>query len=280
MAETYCGKLCENCKQKEQLNCPGCRLGPGRQVTGDCQIARCCRSKNHETCRSCSSQGYCDLKKNNGVEYRLQQKAVQEERRAALGDHAAVMGKWMRLLVLLIIPDLLSMVLTSSLVTSVFPVLQTVGQVLSMAAGLAYGGILLRLGSQNRHYRIAGILSLSGAVAAVLIFFLPAALGTAILALLLSMALLAVDMAAQLQELDAHAEAVRELDPDLCAKWLDLRKWTLIVYVGLLGSSLFALVPLLGLLVLLMATVGVIVIAWRKLDCLFKTEKLFVNYRN
>lgn len=28
MAETYCGKTCAECTQKEILNCPGCKAGP------------------------------------------------------------------------------------------------------------------------------------------------------------------------------------------------------------------------------------------------------------
>ena len=50
MAETYCGKSCEECTKKEQLDCSGCKTGPGRQFGGDCELAKCVRDKGHETC--------------------------------------------------------------------------------------------------------------------------------------------------------------------------------------------------------------------------------------
>ena len=53
MAETYCGKICAECAQKETLNCSGCKAGPGRQFGGDCKLAKCCRAKGHQECATC-----------------------------------------------------------------------------------------------------------------------------------------------------------------------------------------------------------------------------------
>ena len=47
MAETYCGKVCRECEQKEALSCPGCKLGPGKLYGGDCELAKCCREKGN-----------------------------------------------------------------------------------------------------------------------------------------------------------------------------------------------------------------------------------------
>ena len=59
MAETYCGKTCSECRSKEELNCPGCKYGPGREIHGDCKLARCCRTKGHEVCDTCSHYTTC-----------------------------------------------------------------------------------------------------------------------------------------------------------------------------------------------------------------------------
>ena len=59
MAETYCGKLCDECTKKEQLNWSGCKTGPGRQFGGDCELAKCIRDKGHETCETCGFKGNC-----------------------------------------------------------------------------------------------------------------------------------------------------------------------------------------------------------------------------
>lgn len=36
MAQNYCGNDCTVCERKEGLNCPGCKVGPGRTYGGDC----------------------------------------------------------------------------------------------------------------------------------------------------------------------------------------------------------------------------------------------------
>lgn len=59
MAETYCGKSCLECGQKDVLNCPGCKAGPGKQYGGDCELAKCCRSKGHQECSTCGFNGNC-----------------------------------------------------------------------------------------------------------------------------------------------------------------------------------------------------------------------------
>ena len=57
MAETYCGKSCVECPRKEELSCPGCKMGPGKQFNGQCELAKCARDKGHETCESCIFRG-------------------------------------------------------------------------------------------------------------------------------------------------------------------------------------------------------------------------------
>lgn len=55
MDTTYCGKSCDDCSRKQQLNCSGCKS------TGhtDCPIARCCQSSRREACESCATAERC-----------------------------------------------------------------------------------------------------------------------------------------------------------------------------------------------------------------------------
>ena len=39
MSETYCGKDCGSCPQREAMNCPGCKTGPGAAWPGECELA-------------------------------------------------------------------------------------------------------------------------------------------------------------------------------------------------------------------------------------------------
>ena len=51
--EGICGKSCESCGWKDQLNCAGCQEDMGRPFSGPCGIAACCREKGHERCDTC-----------------------------------------------------------------------------------------------------------------------------------------------------------------------------------------------------------------------------------
>lgn len=55
METTYCGKSCDDCSRKQQLNCPGCKTA----AQTDCPIARCCRSSRREACESCATAERC-----------------------------------------------------------------------------------------------------------------------------------------------------------------------------------------------------------------------------
>ena len=95
MAETYCGKSCEECTKKEQLNCSGCKTGPGRQFGGDCELAKCVRDKGHETCDTCGFKGNCGTLRirDSMPDYRIRKIEAGEQRKAAIAKRAPVLGK-------------------------------------------------------------------------------------------------------------------------------------------------------------------------------------------
>ena len=97
MAETYCGKNCSECSKKEQLNCSGCKAGPGRQFGGDCELAKCIRSKGHESCDTCSFKGNCGTYRNRDSmpDYRIRKIEAEEMRKAAIAKRAPMLGKWL-----------------------------------------------------------------------------------------------------------------------------------------------------------------------------------------
>ena len=53
MAESYCLKSCTDCTRE---GCSGCKTGG---FAGQCEIARGCKEKNHESCDSCTRSLYC-----------------------------------------------------------------------------------------------------------------------------------------------------------------------------------------------------------------------------
>ena len=88
MAESYCLKSCAECGQ-----CTGCRAGT---YASRCEIAKCCREKNHENCDSCTRASFCPTRSGRDM---MPQKIHDRDRReaerlAAKRATASVMGKW------------------------------------------------------------------------------------------------------------------------------------------------------------------------------------------
>ena len=107
MAETYCGKNCTECAQKESLNCQGCKTGPGRQFGGACELAKCVRDKGHETCETCGFKGSCGTlrSRDSMPDYRRRKIEAEETRKAAIAKRAPVLDKWLWILFWLFIPS-------------------------------------------------------------------------------------------------------------------------------------------------------------------------------
>ena len=69
--EGICGRMCDACTWKEQLDCPGCQDGPGRRFSGGCPIADCCREKGHTACVTCTFSTGCALRRRDMPQNRL-----------------------------------------------------------------------------------------------------------------------------------------------------------------------------------------------------------------
>ena len=72
MSESYCLKSCADCGK-----CSGCRSGA---YAARCDIAKCCREKNHENCDSCTRASFCPTRSARDT---MPQKIHDQERREA-----------------------------------------------------------------------------------------------------------------------------------------------------------------------------------------------------
>lgn len=63
-----CGSDCEPCKHRTSDGCPGCRATGGKQFWGDCKMALCCISKQHEHCGQCRNFPCETMKEYDGYE--------------------------------------------------------------------------------------------------------------------------------------------------------------------------------------------------------------------
>ena len=281
MAETYCGKSCADCTQKETLNCPGCRLGPGQQISGDCELARCVREKGHETCYTCVNSMNCGTFQSRGriPGYRIQRLEAAEEAKRLTAARAPVLGKWLWLLFWLVVPSLIGSLLTQNFVKEALPTLSRVGNLLELVCCLAYGGILLKLAEQEEGYRPAAICSLVAGAANALTILVSGSGDTPGWTLIFTLPAAVVALYGEYREFLAHSAVLSGVDNDLSAKWESLWKWYIGTYIALFGSLiLLLLVPILGLLVILAAVIALLVVGILKLVYLYRTAKLFREY--
>lgn len=160
--EGICGRMCDACTWKEQLDCPGCQDGPGRRFSGGCPIADCCREKGHTACVTCTFSTGCALRRRDMPQNRLWAVEAERERRARLDRNAPVLAKWLWLLFWLVTPSVFSNILTMDTVAGAFPTAGVVGNVLAFLISLAYGVLLWQLREAAGRYRTAALCYLAG----------------------------------------------------------------------------------------------------------------------
>ena len=227
--EGICGRMCDACTWKEQLDCPGCQDGPGRRFSGGCPIADCCREKGHTACVTCTFSTGCALRRRDMPQNRLWAVEAERERRARLDRNAPVLAKWLWLLFWLVTPSVFSNILTMDTVAGAFPTAGVVGNVLAFLISLAYGVLLWQLREAAGRYRTAALCYLAGGIISG-VLLLPAIPEGNWLWWLLSLPVMVLELCAAYQEFYAHAEVLEELDPELAGKWRLLWKW----WIGLL----------------------------------------------
>lgn len=281
MAGTYCGKNCLACGQKEALNCPGCKAGPGRQYSGDCELAKCCRDKGHQECITCGFRGNCgSLRSRERMpEQRIRSIEAEKVRAAAAAKRAPVLGKWLWILFWLIIPSSIASVMSNENLAGSIPAVYMFGQVLSAICSFAYGIILIRIGSEEEQYRTAGICALIGGAVSILIACISSGAEILTWTLLISIPAAIVSFVGEYSEFTAHSIVLTGVDNELSEKWAVLWKWYIGTSCAMLASLLIiVIIPILGLLVTLAAAIGLFVVSILKLVYLYRTAKLFREY--
>lgn len=281
MAETYCGKNCAECTYREGMNCPGCKVGPGKQYGCDCDLAKCCRDKGHETCGTCGLRGTCAIYYNRDRKPEYRQKRTESQNRlaAAIAQRAPLLGKWLWVLFWLFIPSNIASLMTNENIAGLIPGIYQIGGFLSAACTVAYGVILIQLTSVEVRYRTAGICYLVGGVVQILAACISAGVQIPAVVTLLALPSGIVALVAMYQEFTAHSQVLLGVDHDLSEKWTTLWKWNIGVYAALIGIVVLSLlIPILGVLLLIAAAIAMIVVSILKLVYLYRTACIFRNH--
>lgn len=276
MHETYCGKTCADCAEREQLNCPGCRMGPGRAGSGDCSISRCSVSKGYHACDFCANKEVCrNLRSSVNVpKDRLRRKQLELDRNARQLKKVQLLGKWLWPLFWLVIgSNVISFVFGDTFMSD-YPAMMTVGSVASIVLSGVYCLILFSLADASENYRYSGVFGLICLCLSVLSKLIPGAVGV-----ILSVVAMVLAYFREIREYAGHSDCVGESDSVLSEKWCNLCYWFLVGQGVMVIGTLLGLFGLgLGYLLILAGTVAVLVAAVLKLVYLYKTSVLFKNY--
>ena len=281
MGETYCGKTCDNCTWKEALNCPGCKSGPGSLYSRDCSIAKCCREKGHDSCDSCNLKADCISLRGRyeKPKQRMESLEAEQQRAKEIDERARTIGKWIWILFLLNIPNIIASILTNERMMANMPRLYLFGQVLSIVVEFAYATVLLKLSSAHENYKRAGICRLIVVGGSLLIILIWGGTGATVGPVLTGLMFAIVSVYATYCEYMAHSAVLTGIDDYQADRWELLWKWYMGIYIGIIVSTILVLLQsVLGLLLILGAGIAAIVISIIALIYLYRTAVVFRDY--
>lgn len=270
MSATCCGKSCADCTHRQELNCPGCKLGPGRVYGGDCALAKCCWEKG-VMCGECRFKGNCTNYQSRDYVPIYRRRRLSEERRRAEENARRIpfFRKWLAGLFWVSI---------AWIVMTVVALIPSIRVPVAVAQSLCLGAyclILLKLSSEEREYRVAGVCVFISVCFLLIVSFAitdPAP----VVSLLLDIPMLIVSLIQQYSELVGHESVVAGSEEKLAQRWATLRKRLISMYAVTFGSILVAVIaPGLALIAMLVGAIGVLVVRIGVLICLHSTAKWF-----
>lgn len=265
MSDTYCGKECSSCQQKEILDCPGCKAGPGNIYRGDCPLSSCIREKGHESCDTCNRNGRCPTRarRDTMAQERIEKNEQKQQHLEALQQRSPILAKWLNGLFILNIISLIVEVLDN------ISALTKICAYVNVAVSIGCVICLWMLRKQEKRYQTVAILNVVSIALSVAVIACASSTGTA---LLLDVCLIICNLSAIYNECQAHSAVVDDYDSELSQKWADLWKWYIGVYVfTMVGLFLMMISTVLGAIMAVIGLIGMIVADIAKLVSLFST---------
>lgn len=280
MAETYCGKSCVQCDQREILDCPGCKAGASEKHYVDCTLARCCADKKHETCATCTASDNCALLrgKHRMIEYRRKRQIADMQYQEGIAQRAPFFGKWLWVLFWIFAAAEFAGFLTLNAFSSV-KFLFGLGQILGVACAVARTGVLIVLMGEEEAYRKAAIFTFLGYVLEHMDAYAKDAFSEQGFGIHMTILAAVVTFVGHYNTYLGHSNALSGLDNALSESWDLLLK----CHMGLLGVAvagilLLFVIPVLGGLITILTGLGTLVLAIGNLVLLFRSARAFKDY--
>lgn len=280
MGNSYCGNDCNECMDKAEVGCPGCKNGPGKSSGTLCEIANCCNGRLKEECAECPSNDSCTLLETredmlgnwnrnkgtvdvSGSDDMTGSGTYSETRtgRGRDGYDAPLLHKNLMMIFWMFLVVGAGNVLSNFVGT--ISIVGGLGSIIGIGAGIAQAVLMIRLGSEERAYKIAGVCNLIGvgvgfvtgiiiSVFALSMQFLSTGIAGAglVICILLLLATVVLTVISGYLFLIANERVVERRDPELSHNWSVMSK----LYIAIIGGLI-----ILPVLILVLQWVGIII---------------------
>ena len=213
---------------------------------------------------------------------RRKQRAAAKEAGQALRRQRKDVGKWLWIYFWMLIPNFIAAFMTNNSVVQVLPGLKFPGEILSILVSVAQCVLLFLLAKEEKNYGYAAwaVVGLVVIGAVTLPLSEEALRDLPVLSALLLMGATVLEAAVVFYECKGSMTVLIGVDDSLAEKWQKLWKRYWIVAAVMLAGTLVALMQsvftaVIGLLAMLVAAIGLIVVGTQRLIYLYKTAALF-----
>lgn len=276
-----CGKSCETCTVRETYNCSGCETVLD---TVGCEIASCCRDKNHDSCKTCNRFSFCTQRQlfRSMPKRRAEQAELEYARQLRQFENARILShRLSKLFILSIILYAADLLLNDTLLENLRwgTGLRILDLVLYSLGYVIYAYLIRPLRTVEARYGTAAkafLLSALFHIPLILDEFFP---DTNILLLVLNLLFALLSGGFEIYGIyctcSAHSDALSGLDSELSARWELLYKWQIGLLLFLLCMPIVTIFGVLGGLALLAAGIALYVIDILILVYLHRTVRVF-----
>ena len=262
MSLGYCEKDCAQCALREELNCPGCQMGPGNEMYGNCGIASCCRGKKLDSCGGCDKRVGCTelAVKELLAQRRKTQHAVKQARASVMDRRAPYLGKLLWVMFWLMIGGVL---VPDELNIEGFVQLESLLW-LSDVIALGVALTVIAMAREEKSYELPGFLLAGLAIHDFLMHLFTVNGEPPLWAILTSMLTPYLAVGGTYLLFTAHAETAGDVDAALPGKWKKLRKWYVVAGIAIeVSNYLVIIAPMpitiaVGIMGIVLVAVGIL----------------------
>ena len=279
MTSTYCGKNCDDCSYRKELNCNGCKEGAGNEFNGDCDIAECCRQQFLEKCKNCENKIGCE--KYNSAGNKAYFRCIKNTTKNTPFVDVEKIEKCRKLVKIIRIIAILTIFRYILQISIEMKNAQGQSEMyytlfaVSMIASIINGAMLIFMGQESGKLKFAGGCYFIDSLLTVLSLFVK----NLNFLLILAIAFFIISFIAMSQEMYGFADAMWGIDEGLSVKWCNIWKiYAICLFFGILAVVVVLYIPILGKIISTASSIGMIGVSTIRFVYIIDTAYAYDTY--